>query len=277
MTTTTTTTTTLSPLHRADGSATYKHPPARPTTIITGAVNGPVEILRRDELVHEAAIEVSIRPATGVGGVRERHLESLVQTTLRAVVLVQQFPRMLIQVVLQVVKQPREGGRESSTGGLYSTLALLSAGIPLRGAFTSTLVAVFHRRNDNDNESEYVSDPDPARLVHASSVHVFALTLRGEMLLCESEGGGSGWEEWEGALDCARRRAGCGVDEETDVEMEMGTETKTKTRVGGGVEGGREGEPSLESALRKTVREMVDADQSWKAAAAVAVAAAGTI
>lgn len=54
---------TLSHLNRADGSATYRH---QGYTII-GAVNGPIEVQRRDELPSEATIEVNIRPAAGVG------------------------------------------------------------------------------------------------------------------------------------------------------------------------------------------------------------------
>lgn len=55
--------TTLSHLNRADGSATYSH---NGYTII-GAVNGPIEVQRRDEMPEEATIEVNIRPAAGVG------------------------------------------------------------------------------------------------------------------------------------------------------------------------------------------------------------------
>lgn len=54
----------LSHLHRADGSATYTHNGYS----IIGAVNGPVEVLRRDEMPEEATVEVNIRPAFGVGG-----------------------------------------------------------------------------------------------------------------------------------------------------------------------------------------------------------------
>ena len=50
------------PLHRADGSATAT---ANGYTVV-GAVNGPLEVQRRDELPEEAAIEVNIRPAIGV-------------------------------------------------------------------------------------------------------------------------------------------------------------------------------------------------------------------
>ncbi len=54
----------LSPLHRADGSATFSH---NGYTVI-GAVNGPLEVGRRDELAEEAVIDVIVRPAAGPGG-----------------------------------------------------------------------------------------------------------------------------------------------------------------------------------------------------------------
>ncbi len=54
----------LSSLHRADGSATYSQ---NGYTVI-GAVNGPIEVQRRDELPEEAAVDVIVRPAAGVGG-----------------------------------------------------------------------------------------------------------------------------------------------------------------------------------------------------------------
>ena len=50
------------PLHRADGSATAT---ANGYTVV-GAVNGPLEVQRRDELPEEATVEVNIRPAVGV-------------------------------------------------------------------------------------------------------------------------------------------------------------------------------------------------------------------
>lgn len=55
---------TLSPLHKTDGSATYAHNGFS----IIGGVNGPIEVQRRDELPEEAAIDVVVRPAAGVGG-----------------------------------------------------------------------------------------------------------------------------------------------------------------------------------------------------------------
>lgn len=54
----------LSHLYRTDGSATF----TQNGYTVTGAVNGPIEVQRRDELPEEAAVDVIVRPAAGVGG-----------------------------------------------------------------------------------------------------------------------------------------------------------------------------------------------------------------
>ena len=56
---------TLSHLHRADGSATF----SRNGFTVIGAVNGPLEVSRRDEIPDKAVVDVIIRPAVGSGGV----------------------------------------------------------------------------------------------------------------------------------------------------------------------------------------------------------------
>lgn len=55
---------TVSPLSRADGSAAC----SGGGYTVVGAINGPVEVQRRDELPNEAYIDVLIRPASGVAG-----------------------------------------------------------------------------------------------------------------------------------------------------------------------------------------------------------------
>lgn len=54
----------FSPLHRADGSASY----SKNGYSVVAAINGPVEVQRKDEIPEEAAIDVVVRPANGVGG-----------------------------------------------------------------------------------------------------------------------------------------------------------------------------------------------------------------
>jgi exosome complex component RRP46 len=56
--------TSLLPLRRADGSASWSDGQYS----VLAAVNGPIEVQRRDELAEEAAIDVVVRPAAGVGG-----------------------------------------------------------------------------------------------------------------------------------------------------------------------------------------------------------------
>jgi ribonuclease PH len=113
----------ISVLHRADGSAQYS---AAGYTVVA-AVNGPLEVGRRDELPQHAALEVNVRPSVGVGselpfpqlsnnppliftftGPKERHLESLIHSTLRDIVLTHMHPRTLIQLTLQIVNTPEQ-------------------------------------------------------------------------------------------------------------------------------------------------------------------------
>jgi hypothetical protein len=93
---------TTSTLNRADGSATYTDS----LFSVLAAVNGPVEVSRRDELPEESTIEVNIRPGSGVGGPRERWLETVLHSLMRSIVLVHLHPRTLVQVTLQVVREP---------------------------------------------------------------------------------------------------------------------------------------------------------------------------
>lgn len=55
---------TISPLHRSDGSASYS---CNGYSAIA-AINGPIEVQRKDEIPEEATIDVVLRPAVGVGG-----------------------------------------------------------------------------------------------------------------------------------------------------------------------------------------------------------------
>ena len=110
----------LSHLHKTDGSATFSQ---NGYTII-GAVNGPIEVQRRDELPEEAAIDVLVRPAAGVGSTREKQLESIIEKTLRQIILINNFPRTLIQVTLQVTSSP---GNETTTARTNSTSSVSHA------------------------------------------------------------------------------------------------------------------------------------------------------
>ncbi|KAF1971043.1 hypothetical protein BU23DRAFT_556321 [Bimuria novae-zelandiae CBS 107.79] len=245
----------LSHLNRADGSATYTHN----GYCIIGAVNGPIEVLRRDEIPEEATVEVNVRPAVGVGSPKERHLETLLHNTLRSIILTRSIPRTLVQITLQVRSLPDE---ESSTGVSTSLtllphllhtalLALLSALIPLSTTVTAVLIAL-HSTKDSKAPAQLVS-PTANELLRAKpirSVHVFAFSGEGKMLLNESDGAFS-YEEWDEAAEsaeevCCKKDGGVGLGEGMEVD-------------------GREGQ-NLEDWLRNVVRTKVAYEQRWKSA-----------
>ncbi|OBT74949.1 hypothetical protein VF21_06087 [Pseudogymnoascus sp. 05NY08] len=179
----------LSHLHSTDGSATFSQ---NGYTII-GAVNGPIEVQRRDELPEEAAIDVIVRPAAGVGSTRERHLESIIERTLRQIVLISNFPRTLIQVTLQVTSTPPDETATSKSIQTSSTLpilpallqtailALLSAAIPLSTSLTATFLAI-------SEKGKILQNPSLLETQTAQSIHALAFTSNAEPLVIESQG-----------------------------------------------------------------------------------------
>ncbi|PVH97540.1 hypothetical protein DM02DRAFT_616490 [Periconia macrospinosa] len=241
----------LSHLHRADGSATYTHN----GYCIIGAVNGPIEVQRRDELPEEATVEVNVRPAVGVGSPKERHLETLLHNTLRSIILTSSIPRTLVQITLQVRSLPEEEadcGIDSSLAILphllhTSLLALLSASIPLSTVLTAALVAI-----PSVSSSPLIS-PTANQLLRAKpirSAHVFAFSGEGKLLLNESDGVFS-LQEWDEAAEaaeevCCKEEGGVGLGEGMEVD-------------------GKEGD-NLDAWLREVVMDKVKWETRWRGA-----------
>ncbi|CAD6574195.1 MAG: exosome non-catalytic core subunit rrp46 [Alectoria sarmentosa] len=241
--------TTLSPLHRADGSATY----SKNGYSVVAAVNGPIEVQRRDELPEEAAVDVVVRPAAGVGGLRERHLESVVQHTLRHVILVSAHPRTLIQCTLQIVTNPED---DSVTCSLpqaasdlpvlpallqASILALLSTSIPLSMTLTAAFVAV-------NSKDTLVLDPSVQQTKRASSIHLLAFSSRGDLLVVESEGDFT-IDKWEEVHQRAKLIChGAEGDESESEDVSMNSDDISK----------------LENVLKDAVERQIAKEQRWK-------------
>jgi exosome complex component RRP46 len=227
---------TTSTLTRADGSATYTDS----LFSVLAAVNGPVEVSRRDELPEEATIEVNIRPGSGVGGPRERWLESVLHSLLRSIVLVHLNPRTLVQVTLQVVREPgikfTKGRGEVAilpTLANAAFLALVDGGLPLDTTMNAALVAV-------TKSGAVVAGPGAKDLEVCQSIHAMAFGAQGGMLLDESTGRFD-LGVWEAVADKALERC----------TSAFASEGEDDAMANGDVEQ----EPWLRQALEKKVRD----------------------
>lgn len=122
-------------LGRADGSARFGHD----RTQVLCSVYGPRECKRARERVGAAAIEVVFRPRAGLPGPVEREFEQLLSQTLTHAVLTVLHPRTAVSVVVQVLAD--EGSLLSAAIG-GACLALVHAGVPLRGMLSGCTIAL---------------------------------------------------------------------------------------------------------------------------------------
>lgn len=221
---------TLHPLHRADGSAKY----TSSLTTILAAVNGPLEVTRRDEILDAAAIEVNVRPSSGVGGPRERWLESVVASTLRSVVLVHLHPRTLIQVTLQVTNGVGSDGAAGPkrrlkdiaiVPGLVNVTfaALVDSGLPLEETVVAGLAVV---RADG----EVLAEPTEKQVVGCKSIHAMAFAIVGDerKLLLNESAGKFDLEEWAKVEEVLKESAVAAVRKEADEDMEADGTSNTQ-------------------------------------------------
>ncbi|KAJ2999072.1 hypothetical protein NUW58_g114 [Xylaria curta] len=242
----------LSHLHKADGSATYSY--AGYTVI--GAVNGPIEAQKRDELPEEAIIDVVVRPAAGVGGTRERHLESLLQAALRQIILVNDFPRTLIQIVLQITVTPENeyvnGKLVQANANLpvlpaliqTAVLSLLSASLPMTATLTSTSLAIV----SEDGHRRIIANPTARQVQQSQSFHVLTFTSQNDLILAESEGNFT-MKEWDDVYSAARGQCcAATIADDTDTLMSGGPSTDT----------------DLKRFIRSTVEQKTASDLYWK-------------
>ncbi|KAI0187403.1 hypothetical protein EV127DRAFT_146827 [Xylaria flabelliformis] len=242
----------LSHLHKADGSATYSY--AGYTVI--GAVNGPIEAQKRDELPEEAIIDVVVRPAAGVGGTRERHLESLLQSTLRQIILINNFPRTLVQIILQITVAPEN---EYVNGKLVqanvnlpvlpallqtAVLSLLSASLPMTATLTSTSLAII----SDDGRRQIVTNPTARQIEQSRSFHVLAFTSQNELILAESEGTFT-MKEWDDVYSAAHGQC-CTSTTVDDIDTSMEEELPASA--------------DLKRFIRSTVEQKAASDLYWK-------------
>lgn len=194
------------PLVRADGSSVFSDG----LYTVIAAFNGPVEVQRRDELPEEAAIELNLRPLSGIGGPRERWLETVLQNVLKTILLVRLHPRTLFQITLQVTKQPENEFRKV-TSDVSILPALLNAslsatidgGIPLVATISAVLAVV-------SETGKIVVGPGEKEIEGSRSIHAMAFNQHGEQLLDESVGRFD-LETWDAVVEASRQASAAAI------------------------------------------------------------------
>ena len=118
------------PLSRADGSAKFLMGSSSWVAAVYGPKEGPGGGMRAVEKnCGRAHVEVVVRPAAGQVQTSDRCLELAVLKHVETLVVLENFPRMTIQVVAQ---QQRSDGSDTAVCLNAVWLALLEAGIPMR-------------------------------------------------------------------------------------------------------------------------------------------------
>ena len=113
--------------------------------------------------------------------------------------------------------------------------------------YTAAIVAV-------SRSGSIIQDPSTADIKTAASLHVLAISSKGQLLLNESEGEFD-LEIWEAVVDRAQAICQGSHDVTTD-----GEDTSM-------VEGGETQRPNLEASMREVIADRIEHDHAWKIAA----------
>jgi len=145
----------LRPLLRADGSARFK----LGRSAVVAAVYGPREPKSRArEIFDRATLDVLVRPRVGMPGPEERQLEGHLQRQFEHIVILEQYPRTQITVILQVCSAD---GAVGAVAGNAAFLALLDAGVAMRATALSVSVGVCLGKQEID-PAVFLLDPTEA-------------------------------------------------------------------------------------------------------------------
>mmetsp|Transcript_109766 Transcript_109766/g.338829 ORF Transcript_109766/g.338829 Transcript_109766/m.338829 type:complete len:236 (-) Transcript_109766:113-820(-) len=172
----------LRPLLRADGSGRFK----LGLTAAVAAVYGPREPkFRAREVFDRAALEVLVRPRVGMPGPEERQLEGHLQRQFEHIIVLEQYPRTQISVIIQVCS---EDGSVGAVAGNAAFLALLDAGVAMRATALSVSVGVQVGKQALD-PATFLVDPTAEEERHCDSVVTVSVDSCREELLSSMSAG----------------------------------------------------------------------------------------
>lgn len=208
----------LGRLPNSDGSCEL----SRGTTKVVVAITGPIEPKPRQAMANVALLEVVVRPVAGLSTTRERLLEDKIRGVLQRVIVRHQFPRQLIQIVVQFLtgdgaQAPEYTANDIASALLASFYALIDANIPLYTSFVSLLVAVV--------DGASVPNPAPEQLQKLTSHHALCFSISAgaadELVFLDSAGDFSELELFDVIAAEAERAAGAHAAQRKVIEAKL--------------------------------------------------------
>lgn len=143
-------------------------------TAVICSVSAPIEAKPRQELPTTIAVELIVRPATGVPTTREVNIQDILNNIAKQIIVGELYPRQLCQITCQVL----EAGEPSKFNNIEviscvnaMSAALVNSGIAMNSLALGVVVAVVGEKNT------IVLDPKADILQEATSVHSLALKL----------------------------------------------------------------------------------------------------
>jgi len=257
----------LRSLDNADGSATYVTPNG--SYKLVAGVNYPVEVpYRSDEIPNSTFIEVHLRPHNGVGMIKERHVEELIQRTLQAIVLGEETPRTMLQVTLQVVSVETDeslpgGVKGGGQGETYldilasavnaAVLGCLDAGVQMKAVVGAALIGI-------GPGEQVVVNPGVLQRKQGASLHVFGFSSEGETVLMESEGTFN-IQVWKHAEQVARSAilGKAGAERASDITKQNGDAALNRTNITSG-----NSAICVLDVMKKAMEARVIKDERWR-------------
>ncbi|KAL1747343.1 ribosomal protein S5 domain 2-type protein [Schizophyllum fasciatum] len=177
-------------LARVDGSARFSFG----DTTALASVSGPIEVRLAVEQPARATFEVNMRPISNVPATEAKSLATAVRAALSPSIFLQQYPRTLIQLMIQALSPARALNDDSLLAATINagSLALLNAGsAAMRGVVCAVPVA----RISSDGTTKLVVDPDTDELSTALGTGCFAFLFAASSNDCV-------WMHWRNA-SCA--------------------------------------------------------------------------
>ncbi|AOW07460.1 ribosomal protein S5 domain 2-type protein [Yarrowia lipolytica] len=169
-------------LNNVDGSAKWEQ-----GTSVICSVTGPIETRRRTDEPTLAQVELVIRPAIGQATTRETLIKDRIYSVLAATVVRNLYPRMLLQIVIQILEQGEGTGYNvlKLAACLNAMcLALIDSRTPMTGLFTAVAIAIV--------DDKLILHPTRKQVSQSTSTHAVSYFVENNkatgLLMCESEG-----------------------------------------------------------------------------------------